>query len=66
MSEIAEAVETIEDLSRYSIGDIMHDYAMLLEDFGPNDETVKAYSVALKLKGLRILSEGGYWDWRKV
>ena len=46
----------MEDLTLYSFSDLIHDYLMMLKDFGPQDETVIEYLQAIRDKGQQILT----------
>ena len=45
----------MEDLTLYSFSDLIHDYLMMLDTFGPEDETVIEYLEAIREKGQRLL-----------
>ncbi len=45
------------DATQQETDDIMHDYLMMLPDFGPDDKDVKAYRAELEKRGVM---QGGH------
>ena len=47
------------ECSQYETDDLLHDYHMMLEDFGKDDEDVQLYKFILQDRGfLRLLRSG--------